>query len=181
MRTNIRFCKDSCGVIKFSGLIENAGSDMKSYAAPAMNNRKYVNKIENFCHRYPQSHWDRGIGFCGLIETAGFESAVSLRPRDSNSRSHWDHGNRFRSLIETAGSELCKLLSRFSRRKRSHMQNGYRPWIRALGGLFDEKNRGSKISWHCPFKFFISSAKLHWCQICWNENTFFRYRYQYIR
>jgi hypothetical protein len=20
-------------------------------------------------------------------------------------------------------------------------------------GLFDEKNRGSKISWHCPFKY----------------------------
>jgi hypothetical protein len=32
---------------------------MKSYAAPAVNNRKYVNKIENFC-----------IGFRGLIETA---------------------------------------------------------------------------------------------------------------
>jgi hypothetical protein len=24
---------------------------MKSYAAPAVNNRKYVNKIENFCHK----------------------------------------------------------------------------------------------------------------------------------
>jgi hypothetical protein len=57
---------------------------MKSYAAPAVNNRKYVNKIENSCHRFLRSHWDRGIGFRGLIETAGFDSAVSLRPRDPN-------------------------------------------------------------------------------------------------
>jgi hypothetical protein len=47
MRTNIRFCKDSHGVIKF-----------------------------------PRSHWDRGIRFRGLIETAGTDSAVSLRPPD---------------------------------------------------------------------------------------------------
>jgi hypothetical protein len=64
-------------------------------------------------------------------------------------RSHWNRGIRFRGLIETAGSELCK---RLSRRKRSHMQNGFRPWIRALGGIVWWKNRGSKISWHCPFK-----------------------------
>jgi hypothetical protein len=36
---------------------------MKSYAAPAVNNRKYVNKIENFCHK---------------------TSAVLLRPRKPN-------------------------------------------------------------------------------------------------
>jgi hypothetical protein len=47
---------------RFRGLIETAESDMKSYAAPAVNNRKYVNKIE----------------------TVGSVSAVSLRPRDPN-------------------------------------------------------------------------------------------------
>jgi hypothetical protein len=36
---------------------------MKSYAAPAVNNRKYVNKIENFCHKI---------------------FAVSMRSRDPN-------------------------------------------------------------------------------------------------
>jgi hypothetical protein len=41
---------------------------MKSYAAPAVNNRKYVNKIENLCHKI----------------SAGLVSAVSLRPRDPN-------------------------------------------------------------------------------------------------
>jgi hypothetical protein len=25
-------------------------------------------------------------------------------------------------------------------------------WIRALGGIVWGKNRGLKISWHCPFK-----------------------------
>jgi hypothetical protein len=84
MWTNIPFCKDSRGVIKFLRSLETAGSYMKSYAAPAGNDRKYVNKIENFCHRFPWSQWDRGIGFCGVIETAGFDSAVSLRPRDPN-------------------------------------------------------------------------------------------------
>jgi hypothetical protein len=62
---------------------------MKSYAAPAVNNRKYVNIIEN--------------GFRGLIETAGLVSAVSLRPRDWFPRSHWDRRIGFRGLIETAG------------------------------------------------------------------------------
>jgi hypothetical protein len=68
---------------RFCSLIENAGSDMKSYAAPAVHNWKYVNKI-GICFPYiPQSQWDRGIGFRGLIETMGFDSAVSLTPRES--------------------------------------------------------------------------------------------------
>jgi hypothetical protein len=58
-------------------LNETAGSDMKSIAAPAVNNRKYVNKIENFCHISR-----------GLNETAGSVSAVSLRPQDWFPRSH---------------------------------------------------------------------------------------------
>jgi hypothetical protein len=49
-----------------------------------MKNQKYINKIENCCHRFPRSYWDRGIGFHGLTKTAGFDSAVSLRPRNLN-------------------------------------------------------------------------------------------------
>jgi hypothetical protein len=30
--------------------------------------------------------------------------------------------------------------------------NGFSPWIRALGRIIWWKNRGAKISWHCPFK-----------------------------
>jgi hypothetical protein len=46
---------------------------------------------------------------------------------------------------------------------RRQMRNGFRPWIRALGVIDDEKNRGSKISCHCPFKLrwiFIKRDKL---------------------
>jgi hypothetical protein len=32
------------------------------------------------------------------------------------------------------------------------MRKGFSLWIRALGRLVDERNRGSKISWHCPWK-----------------------------
>jgi hypothetical protein len=53
-------------------------------------------------------------------------------------RSHWDLGKR---------------LSWISRRILSHMRNSFSPWIRALGKIvWWKKNRGSKISWHCPFK-----------------------------
>jgi hypothetical protein len=45
---------------------------------PAVNNQKYVNKIENFCH----------ISL-SLIETAGFDSAVSLRPRNLWQKCLW--------------------------------------------------------------------------------------------
>jgi hypothetical protein len=46
MRTNIRFCKDPVVSQNFRGLIETEGSDMNSYAAPAVNNQKYINKIK---------------------------------------------------------------------------------------------------------------------------------------
>jgi hypothetical protein len=73
------------------------------------------------------------------------DSAVSLRPRDWFPQSHWNRGIRFCGLIETAESELCKRLSQFSRRKRSHMPNGFRPWIRALGGIvWWKKTEGRK-------------------------------------
>jgi hypothetical protein len=86
-----------------------------------------------------------------------------LRPWKPIPRSHWDRGNRFRGLIETAGSELCKWLSRFSRRKRSHMQNGFRPWVRALGGIvWWKKTEGRKSRDTVP----LSSG--------WNFRTFLK-------
>jgi hypothetical protein len=36
------------------------------------------------------------------------------------------------------------------------MRNGFSPWIRALGGIvWWKKNRGSKISWQCPFNHCV--------------------------
>jgi hypothetical protein len=35
---------------------------------------------------------------------------------------------------------------------RSRIQKGSSPWIRGLGDIVWWKNRGSKISWLCPFK-----------------------------
>jgi hypothetical protein len=91
-----------------------------------------------------------------------------LTPRDLIARSHWHRWIRFRCLIETtelfninvqfrsrgdtAESELFTRLSRFSRRIRSHMRKGFSRESGPYGGLFDEKSRRSKISFHCPFK-----------------------------
>jgi hypothetical protein len=73
-------------------LIETIGSNMKSYAAPAVNNRKYVNKIENFCHTSlslirPRNLWQK----C-LWPTTETDPAASLRPRNPIRRSHRDGG-----------------------------------------------------------------------------------------
>jgi hypothetical protein len=43
----------------------------------------------------------------------------------------------------------------------THMQNGFSPWISALGGVDWWKNRGSKISCNCPFKYVSSSDWRH--------------------
>jgi hypothetical protein len=59
-----------------------------------------------------------------------FVQAVSLTPHARFLRSKIDH------IFEFA-AEFKKALARESGAK---------------GVLFDEKNRGSKISWHCPFK-----------------------------
>jgi hypothetical protein len=53
---------------------------------------------------------------------------------------HWNRMHNF-----------CVRKSIISWRIRSRIKKGFSPWIRAQLVLFDEKNRGSKISWHCPF------------------------------
>jgi hypothetical protein len=60
-------------------------------------------------------------------------------------RSHWDRGNQF-----------WRFPNRISRRIRSHMRNVFSPWIRWVDRW---KNRGSKISWHCPFNNHIQTSK----------------------
>jgi hypothetical protein len=55
---------------------------MKSYAAPAVNNQKYVNKIENLCHKI---------------------SAVSMRPRDLNfANDYRDFLGEYEAICKTA-------------------------------------------------------------------------------
>jgi hypothetical protein len=127
------------------GLIETAGSDMKSYAAPAVNNRKYVNKIENFCHISRS-----------LNETAGSVSAVSLRPQDWFPRSHWDHGIRSRGLIETAEYLTKMLMSNpaVSMRPRnpilrSHWYRGIRT-LQTIISIFSAKTKPHNFSCRIP-------------------------------
>jgi hypothetical protein len=103
-----------------------------------------------------QSHWHSWIRFHCLIETMEFfyqvisrgviDTTVSLTTRDLIPRYYWQRGIWSRGVIDTAESELFEWLSRFSRRIWSHMQNGFSPWIRALGGLFDEKKTGVRKS-----------------------------------
>jgi hypothetical protein len=86
-----------------------------------------------------ESHWETEffyniflkVGSRGLIETAGSDPAVSLKPRDPIPRSHWK-----KALARESGP---------------------------YGGLFDGKNRESKISWHCPFNttLFVYETELY--------------------
>jgi hypothetical protein len=105
----------------------------------------------------PRSNWNHRSRFRGLIATAEAASAakaafaVSLKPPNPLPRPYCNRGSGFCSLIETAEADNFKQLSRISWRFRSHMRNCFSPWIRDLGGVDWWKNRGSKISWHCPF------------------------------
>jgi hypothetical protein len=47
--------------------------------------------------------------------------------------------------------DCCVRKSITSRRIRSRIQKGCSPWIRGPVGIVWWKNRGPKISWHCPF------------------------------
>jgi hypothetical protein len=104
----------------------------------------------SFLWRFLRSIWDRGIRSRSFKETMNLIETIEFSPKnfevgsrglDPFPRSHWNRGIR-----------TLKRLSRFSR-IRSHMQNGFSPCIRALRGIvWWKKNRGSKISWHCPFK-----------------------------
>jgi hypothetical protein len=57
--------------------------------------------------------------------------------------------------------DFCVRKSIISRRIGSRIQQGFSPWIRVQGVLFDEKNRSSKISWHCPFKSRAVDHKIY--------------------
>ncbi len=43
----------------------------------------------------------------------------------------------------------------------------------ALGKLINEKNQKSKISWHCPFKYYILEAGVHSYVALLKKNFFF--------
>jgi hypothetical protein len=103
-------------------------------------------------------------GFRSLIETGEAASAFSLKPPKPLSGSHWNRGIRFRGLIETA--EVASAVS--LRQLKPTISNDYLEFLsnfeaicetalaRESGPLVDLwKNRGSKISWHCPFKHII--------------------------
>jgi hypothetical protein len=125
-----------------------------------------------------------------LIDTAGSASMTPSNPLNLYTKKiHVGSSD----LIETAESELCKRLSRISRRIRSHKRNGLSPWIRALRGLCDKKNRGSKISWHCAYKFVqVLKVKLHTWMVKWKDSRiyggtslscgiFLHFRAKYVR
>jgi hypothetical protein len=78
-----------------------------------------------------RSIWDHGSGFGRLYETAEAASAFSIRLRKPYiSNNYLDFLGEFEAIFETA------------------LVHESGPW----GGLFDGKNQGSKILWHCLFK-----------------------------
>jgi hypothetical protein len=57
---------------------------------------------------FPRSHWNRGIRFRSLIETAETDSAVSLRPRDPNfATDYLDFLGENKAICKTAFSWHC--------------------------------------------------------------------------
>jgi hypothetical protein len=58
---------------------------------------------------------------------------------------------RLRAMQHSAESSFVVEFNRIAPRIRIYMQNRFRPWIKGPRGTFNEKNRGSKISWYCPF------------------------------
>jgi hypothetical protein len=171
MRANICFCEDSGSVfsavslrlqnpiprshwnrgIWSRGLTETTGFNTPSHWYRRIGSRCFketMNLTEtNDFFQIPGSYLDRWIRSCSLLKTAGSDPAVALKPQEPIPQSHWDRLIRYPVLINKAGSELCNDYFDFLREYR----DCFSPWIRAQGGLFDKKNRGSKISWHCPF------------------------------
>jgi hypothetical protein len=103
-------------------------------------------------------------GFRSLIETAKAASTVSLKPPKPLPRSHWNRGIRFRGLSETAkaasaisliplkpkiSNNYLKFLGDFEAICKTTLAPESGPY---RGDCLMKKNRGSKISWHCPFK-----------------------------
>jgi hypothetical protein len=62
-------------------------------------------------------------------------------------KKHCDSGESLQ--IRKIRKSAIKKSNFFENSKR--IQKGFSRRIRGLGGLFDEKNWSSKISWHCPF------------------------------
>jgi hypothetical protein len=81
---------------------------------------------------------DRGSRFRGVYQTAKAASAMYIRPRNPYiSNNYLYFLSEFEAIFETALAH----------------KSG------PLAGLFDEKNRGSKISCHCPFKAAIGTFR----------------------
>jgi hypothetical protein len=141
MRSNIRFCKDSCGVIKFwrshwdrgicslvsldhgsqtRGLIETAEILTKNFTSEPLVSVRLQN-LQQKCCPIPR-----------LNATAETAPAVSLGPRDPNfANDYLDFLGKNKTICKTA------------------LGHEWGPY----GGLFDEKKpRVLKILWQCPFK-----------------------------
>jgi hypothetical protein len=58
----------------------------------------------------------------------------------------------FRGLVDTAEANFGEFRIEFLGEFEAICQTALACESGPLGGLIDEKNQGSKISWHCPFK-----------------------------
>jgi hypothetical protein len=75
---------------------------------------------------------------------------LSMTPHAPCMRYQWHRIHHACGVNDTA----CILKIRISSRIRIYIRQGFSPLIRGPGRMFWwNKNRGSKISWHCPFKF----------------------------
>jgi hypothetical protein len=97
-----------------------------------------------------------------LSETFLFESTVfSFRPHRTPKLLLVFLGKRNKKHDETTSRYAAwrgvDFRRRISPRIRTYMQNRFSPWIRGPPGVqFNEKNRGSKIYWDCPFKYLFT-------------------------
>ena len=122
----------------------------------------------------PRSHWLRGDDLRAVIDSSESISAQSLTKQNqegnSSPRSHWLRGDDLRAVIDSSESISAQSLTAPSPSPRSHWLRGVNYNFEYLGEyesiwkivlvwklgthmeLIHEKKRGSKISWHCPFK-----------------------------
>jgi hypothetical protein len=153
MRADNSFRKDSHGVIRFPRSHWDLGIISPSLIETAVSDPAVSYGIYRGFNDTAESASEFSLRLLNLFQKCKSDPAVSLKMQKPIPQSHWNRRNQSHGLIETVESELCKRLSPLSRQIQSNMRNGFSPWIRALEGTVWWKNRGLKISWHCPFNF----------------------------
>jgi hypothetical protein len=122
------------------------------------------------CLRFQRCH----IYFSGVIDTAEIVSVVSMKPRKFE-YNRFSRRNSAKNSVFNVPKKFFTLPTPWYQRYKWHRWNSniidflgeYEAICETAlgresgpkGGLFDEKNRGSKIACYCPFKCYKNALK----------------------